>query len=51
MAWALLAASLVLDLVNGQGSVFMFTVPFIAALITGKQITDNFKKPKNEKDH
>jgi hypothetical protein len=48
MAFALLACSIVLDLKNGTASTFMFTVPFISALIIGKQYLDKDRKDGTE---
>jgi len=43
LAFALIACAMVLDLKNGGGTVFMFTVPFASALILGKQYIDGKK--------
>ena len=43
MAFALLVCSLVLDLINGGATAFMYTVPFVSALILGKQYFDRSK--------
>lgn len=37
----------VLDLKNGGGTVFMYAVPFVSFIITGKQFLD-MKELKNE---
>jgi len=43
MAFVLLGCSLGLDLINGGATAFMFTVPFVSALILGKQYFDRNK--------
>lgn len=44
-AFVLLACGVVIDIVAGtKGTVFMFTVPFCTALITGKQGFDALKE-------
>jgi len=40
MAFSILACSMVLDLENGGATAFMFAVPFVSALILGKQYMD-----------
>lgn len=46
-AFCLLAAGIVIDIISKtNGTVFMFTVPFCCALITGKQTIDYFKMKK-----
>ena len=40
MAFIILACSIWLDLVNGGSTTFMFAIPFISALIVGKQYFD-----------
>jgi len=45
MAFFLVGCALTLDLKNGGATAFMFTVPFVSALILGKQY---FDKGKNE---
>ena len=45
MSYALLAAAIYLDISGDRsGTVFMYTVPFIAAMIGGKQYLDRNKK-------
>jgi len=44
MALIILIASIFLELKgNRNGTIFMFTIPFVTALITGKQIIDRKK--------
>ena len=45
MALVILIAAIFLE-IKGEtkGTIFMFTIPFITALITGKQIIDRNKK-------
>ena len=43
MAFVLVGCSMALDLINGTASTFMFTVPFVSALILGKQYFDKNK--------
>lgn len=43
MAFVLVACSLTLDIINGGATAFMFTVPFVSALILGKQYFDKNK--------
>ena len=45
MSFCLLAGALCIDLKNGESTAFMFAVPFISALVLGKQY---FDKNKNE---
>jgi len=47
MAFVLLGCSLGLDLINGGATAFMFTVPFVSALILGKQYFDRNKTEDN----
>ena len=45
MAYCLLAAAIYLDIKGDRsGTVFMFAIPFIVALITGKQYLDKQKQ-------
>jgi len=44
MALVILIAAIFLELKGGmKGTIFMFTIPFITALITGKQLIDRKK--------
>jgi len=43
MAFLLVVCSLTLDIINGGATAFMFTVPFVSALILGKQYLDKDK--------
>jgi len=43
MAFLLVGCALTLDLINGGTTAFMFTVPFVSALILGKQYFDRNK--------
>ena len=43
MAFLLVICSILLDLINGGATAFMFTVPFVSALIIGKQYLDKDK--------
>jgi hypothetical protein len=45
MAFLVLFCSMFLDIRNGGATAFMFAVPFVTLLITGKQYFD-----RNEKD-
>jgi hypothetical protein len=45
MAFLVLSCSMLLDIRNGGATAFMFAVPFVTLLITGKQYFD-----RNEKD-
>jgi len=47
MAFVLLGCSFTLDLINGGATAFMFTVPFVSALILGKQFFDKNKTENN----
>jgi len=47
MAFALLVCALILDFINGGATAFMFAVPFISALIIGKQYFDRNKIENN----
>lgn len=40
MAFTLVICAMVLDILHGDSRVFMFTVPFVSALILGKQYFD-----------
>jgi len=44
MAFTLLVCSIILDLINGGATAFMYTVPFVSALILGKQYFDKNKQ-------
>ena len=45
LAYSLLISAIYLDIAGDRsGAVFMFTVPFIVALIGGKQYLDSNKK-------
>ena len=44
MAFMILACSMFLDIRNGGTSAFMFAVPFVSALIAGKQYFDRHEK-------
>jgi len=51
MAYALLVSAVYLDITGDKsGTVFMFTIPFIVTLITGKQYLDR-KNEKNQKSN
>ena len=43
MAFVLVACAMVIDLINGGATAFMFTVPFVSALVLGKQYFDKSK--------
>jgi hypothetical protein len=43
MAFLVLGCSLVLDIKNGGATAFMFAVPFVVILISGKQYLDSKK--------
>jgi len=45
-AGVIILCSFTLDLISGNNTVFMFSIPFAVALITGKQIVDANKKIK-----
>jgi hypothetical protein len=47
MAFCLLAGAISIDIKNGNATAFMFAIPFISALVLGKQYMDS-KKPNNE---
>jgi hypothetical protein len=40
-----LGCAVALDVINKTASTFMFTMPFVVFLITGKQMIDSKKKP------
>lgn len=44
MAFLLIGLAFGLDIKNGGTTAFMFTVPFVSALILGKQYLDKGKK-------
>ena len=44
MAFILVGCAVALDLKNGGATAFMFTVPFVSALILGKQYFDKNKE-------
>lgn len=46
MAFLVLGCAVFLDVRNGGDSAFMFALPFVSALIVGKQYFDS-KKPQN----
>jgi len=48
MALAVLIAAVSLDYIEKGHSTFMYALPFIVFLITGKQITDMTKEIKNK---
>lgn len=51
MAFAILGCSMVLDVRNEAATAFMFAVPFVSALILGKQYMDrgrDFSKENKE---
>lgn len=50
MAFVLLGCSVTLDLINGGATAFMYTVPFVSALILGKQYFDRNKTENNGTD-
>lgn len=41
MAFILVGCSVLLDILNGGATAFMFTVPFVSALVLGKQYFDS----------
>jgi len=43
MAFLVLGSAIVLDIINGGATAFMFAVPFVVFLITGKQYLDSKK--------
>ena len=43
MAFVLVACAMILDIKNGNATSFMFTVPFVSALVLGKQYFDRNK--------
>jgi hypothetical protein len=45
MSFCILAGALVLDIKSGGSTAFMFAVPFVSALVLGKQY---FDKGRNE---
>ena len=47
MAFAILGCAVFLDVRNGGTTTFMFAVPFISALILGKQYLDKNKTDVN----
>lgn len=49
MGFVLVGCSVLLDLKNGGATAFMFTVPFVSALILGKQYFDKGKEDLPEK--
>ncbi len=40
MSFCILAGALALDILNGGATAFMFAIPFISALVLGKQYFD-----------
>ena len=46
MAFCILASAVFLDVRNGNATAFMFAVPFISALVLGKQYFDRNKDEK-----
>jgi hypothetical protein len=40
MSFCILAGALTLDILNGGATAFMFAIPFISALVLGKQYFD-----------
>ena len=44
MAALVLGCAVYLDIKNGGIQSFMFAIPFVTALITGKQVIDKVKK-------
>ncbi len=47
MAFVILLLAFIMDIASDkQGTVFMFSIPFAAALITGKQVIDQKKGVK-----
>jgi hypothetical protein len=46
MAFVLIGCAITLDLKNGGATAFMFTVPFVSALILGKQYLDKNSEVK-----
>ena len=50
MALVIIVLAFVMDyMCDKQGQVFMFALPFVVFLITGKQINDAVKEIKNNK--
>jgi hypothetical protein len=47
IAFLLLGCAMFLDIKNGGATAFMFAIPFVVFLITGKQYLDS----KNENNH
>lgn len=43
MAFTLVGCAMTLDIMNGGATAFMFVVPFVSALILGKQYFDKDK--------
>jgi hypothetical protein len=50
MAFLILGSALILDLKNGGATAFMFVVPFISALVLGKQYLDRNKTYNEDKN-
>jgi len=48
MAFLVLGCAVFLDVRNGGASAFMFALPFVSALIMGKQYFDSKKQNGNE---
>ena len=46
MALVVLGGAVALDILNNSTSTFMFAIPFVVLLITGKQVLDKGKEPK-----
>jgi hypothetical protein len=44
MAFTILGCAVVLDFKNGGSTAFMFAIPFVSALILGKQYLDKGKE-------
>lgn len=47
MAFVILICAMILDIRNGGATTFMFAIPFISALVLGKQYFDK-DKPSEE---
>ena len=43
-----LGCAVALDIINKTASTFMFTMPFVVALIAGKQVIDSKKKDTDD---
>ena len=51
-AAVIIILAFVMDLLNDRGgTVFMYSLPFAVALITGKQVVDWKKNEKNKQDN